>query len=143
MYACSLKEQNLQNECVCVRERERDYRMDTHTQRERERERGLLEWLTDYGSASPTMNNGFLPTGSPQKSSSCSVYEAECLSWSLVYSGILKKQALILVTECTCTVRASRQRVKPPFFLVLYVIVFQQKEWLRLKVDFPTSKGLY
>ena len=37
-----------------------------------------------------------------QESSSCSVHKAECLSWSLVYAGVLKKSARMPVKEWTC-----------------------------------------
>lgn len=52
-----------------------------------------------------------------QESSSCSVHEARCLSWSSVYARILKKLALVPVKEnFLVRVRASRQREQLSLF---------------------------
>lgn len=56
----------------------------------------LLEWLTDYGPASPTMA---VYQWKVQESSSCSVHKAGCLGWSAVYVRTLEKYVLMPVKE--------------------------------------------
>ena len=59
----------------------------------------LLEWLTGCGQVSPTTADYPYKV---QASSSSPVYKVGCLSWSSVYSGILKKQALMPPKGWTC-----------------------------------------
>lgn len=66
---------------------------------------------------------------------SCSVIDAGCFNWSLVYVGIPRNQALITgMDEWTTDVLACRQRTNTSFFLA-------SKGWPRLKILLLTSRS--
>jgi hypothetical protein len=64
-----------------------------------------------------------------QESSSCSVLDAGCLSWSLVYARTPKKYILVPVKDGLANESESKQaKSKPAFFYVLSIDC-QQKVW--------------
>jgi len=98
----------------------------------------VLEWLTGYDLASPTMS---VYHGKIQKPISYLIHEARCFSWSSMCTKILKKLALRPAKEeRRARERTSRQGEQASFFHGFSIGC--QQVWPSLKMNLPFAKAL-
>ena len=115
---------------------------DTQEEQNKDRQTGKwsIDWLigrlTDCDPTSPTMA---VYQQKVQESSSCSVHEAGCLSWSSVFVKGCSNASEEM--DSAAKAKASRPRASASSCRVL-CIGCHQKVWPRLKMDLPTSKDL-
>lgn len=78
-----------------------------------------------------------------EESSNCPVHKAGCLTWSSLYTGILKKQAQRPVREWNVLPSwgQSGKKHRRSFLLLCPYTHFHQKVWPRLNVCLPNSRS--